>query len=446
MSATGETLWRDTIKVLENKLDKVAIQSWFSTTKVNSFDGINLVIQVQSPLALNFIKKNFQELIDKTIRTFTPEPIATSFIILEDTHPNKTTQHIDGYSDFPYQTPFNPRYTFETFVIGDRNRFAHAASVAVAERPAYQYNPFFVYGGVGLGKTHLMHAIGQRALEINPAARVVYITSETFVREFVTALQTHRVDEFRNKYRTVDILLIDDIQFISGKESTQEEFFHTFNSLHAERKQIVITSDRQPKDIPDLEDRLRSRFSGGLLTDIKPPEFETRVAILRRKARGEGLEIPEEALYFIASKIETNVRELEGALIRVIAYSSMMNQDIDEQLAEEALVDIVPAMAAKRPLTILDIQKVVCSHYHIKLEDMKGRSRQRDIAFPRQVAMWLSRELTGLSLPKIGNEFGGRDHTTVIHAYDKISRDAQNDQHLHQIIKHLEETLSTSTP
>ncbi len=318
----------------------------------------------------------------------------------------------------------NPKYTFDTFVIGSGNRFAHAASLAVAEAPAKAYNPFFIYGGVGLGKTHLMHAIGHYVLEHNPNAKVVYLSSEKFTNEFINSIRDNKAIDFRNKYRNVDVLLIDDIQFLAGKESTQEEFFHTFNTLHEESKQIVISSDRPPKEIPTLEDRLRSRFEWGLITDITPPDLETRIAILRKKAKADGLDIPNEVMLYIANQIDTNIRELEGALIRVVAYSSLVNEDMTPELAAAALKDIIPN-AKPRMISILDIQKAVGEHYNIRLEDFTAKKRTKSIAFPRQVAMYLSRELTDFSLPKIGEEFGGRDHTTVIHAHEKISSDVQ---------------------
>lgn len=436
MKEVGEALWTDIVSLLGKKLDPISMQTWFSTTSVHSFDGSRLVLQVSSAEVADHMKRTFQDEIARAASFLQPHPIEVAFTSVDKSRPVAPTSN-------PEPTPeirFNSKYTFDTFVIGDGNRLAHAASLAIAEKPAAEYNPFFLYGGVGLGKTHLMHAIGQRALAINPELRIFYITCETFVREYVSAVMTNSLEEFQRKYRHVDILLIDDIQFISGKDGTQEEFFHTFNELYSERKQIVITSDRPPRDIPVLAERLRSRFAGGLIYDIKPPEFETRVAILRKKARAEGLDIPDDALYLIASKVETNVRELEGALIRVIAFSSMMNRDIDETLTEEALQGLL-ASGAKRRLTTADVQKAVCAHYHVKLEDMLGRSRQKDISYPRQIAMYLARENTGLSLPKIGAQFGNRDHTTVLHACEKVARDLQSDQQLSMTLKRLRDDL-----
>ena len=333
-----------------------------------------------------------------------------------------------------------PKYTFDTFVIGSGNRFAHAASLAVAEAPAKAYNPLFIYGGVGLGKTHLMHAIGHYVLEHNPDAKVVYLSSEKFTNEFINSIRDNRPDDFRNKYRNVDILLIDDIQFLAGKESTQEEFFHTFNALHEENKQIVISSDRPPKEIPTLEDRLRSRFEWGLITDITPPDLETRIAILRKKAKAEGLDIPNEVMLYIANQIDTNIRELEGALIRVVAYSSLENKDINADLAAEALKNIIPT-AKPKVVTIKDIMRIVGEEYGVKMEDFLAKKRTKAIAFPRQIAMYLSRELTDNSLPKIGEEFGGRDHTTVLHAHEKISKLIEKDAQFQKQIQELEKKI-----
>ncbi|MCY0875446.1 MAG: chromosomal replication initiator protein DnaA [Firmicutes bacterium] len=437
MTDSGETLWADIVSILGKKLDPISMQTWFSTTSVHSFNGTKLVLQVPSNEAAEHMARTFHDEIARAASFLQPHPIEIAFTA------EIRARGVKLSAEEEVETPeirFNSKYTFDTFVIGDGNRLAHAASLAIAEKPAAEYNPFFLYGGVGLGKTHLMHAIGQRALAINPELRVFYITCETFVREYVSAVMTNSLEDFQRRYRHVDILLIDDIQFISGKDGTQEEFFHTFNELYSERKQIVITSDRPPRDIPVLAERLRSRFAGGLIYDIKPPEFETRVAILRKKARAEGLDIPEEALYLIASRVETNVRELEGALIRVMAFSSMMNRDINEDLTEEALQGLL-SNGAKRRLTATDVQKAVCAHYHVKLEDLLGRSRQKDISYPRQIAMYLARDITGLSLPKIGVEFGNRDHTTVLHAYDKVTREMQTDTQLALTLKRLRDDL-----
>ncbi len=443
MQSTGESLWPNVLQLLENQLGTIVFQTWLASTKAEYLSETQLIIKIQTEVALHYIQKNLYHTIDDAVKMIYHRPLEIKLTLApksENRNSNRntfTTQH-----DSVIKTAqFNPHFTFESFVIGDRNRLAHAASLAVSERPAQNYNPFFLYGGVGLGKTHLMHAIGQHALEINARSKIVYNTSETFVNEFVLALQMGSIENFRNKYRKVDILLIDDIQFIAGKEGTQEEFFHTFNALHSDHKQIVITSDRPPKDIQHLEDRLRSRFSGGLIIDIKPPEFETRVAILKKKAKREGIDISDNVMLYIANKIESNVRELEGALIRVIAYSSMMNKDIDLPLVQEAIAELVQESLAKS-LTIYDIQRAVCDRFHLKLEDLRSKSRQKDIVYPRQIAMYLARDLTDLSLPKIGKEFGGRDHTTVLHAINKIENEIQKNTNISKIINQLKERLS----
>ncbi len=330
----------------------------------------------------------------------------------------------------------NPKYKFDNFVIGNSNRFAHAASLAVAEVPAKVYNPFFMYGGVGLGKTHLMHAIGHTILKNNPKMRVLYISSEKFTNELINSIRDGNPESFRQKYRTIDVLLVDDIQFLSKKEHTQEEFFHTFNTLHEANKQIIISSDRPPKDIPTLEDRLRSRFEWGLITDIQPPDLETRIAILRKKALLENMEVPNDVMVFIASRIDNNIRELEGALIRVMAYASLTGYPVDMSLATEALKDLFPD-GKPRQINAKLIQEVVATHYKLKLDELLAKKRSRNVVVPRQIAMYLCREMTENSLPLIGELFGGRDHTTVIHAYDKISRERVEDNQLNQTIKDL---------
>ena len=313
----------------------------------------------------------------------------------------------------------NQKYTFETFVIGSSNRFAHAAAVAVAEAPAKAYNPLFIYGDSGLGKTHLLHAIGHYAQSLYDGARVRYVSSEEFTNDFINSIRDHKADSFRGRYRAIDILLVDDIQFLEGKEQTQEEFFHTFNTLHNANKQIVISSDRAPKQLITLEDRLRNRFEWGLITDVQPPELETRIAILRKKAIQEGLAAPPEVLEYIASRISTNIRELEGALIRVTAFASLNRQSVDLQLAEVVLKDLITSDSGPE-ITIATIMAKTAEYFGISIDDLCGSSRSRALVNARQIAMYLGRELTDLSLPKIGQQFGGRDHTTVMHAERKI--------------------------
>ena len=359
--------------------------------------------------------------------------LTTSTAITATTAPEiKTTNSVILEDSFS----LNPKYVFETFVTGNSNRFAHAAALAVAEAPAKVYNPFFMYGGVGLGKTHLMHAIGHRILEKNPNLRVLYISSEKFTNELINSIRDGNPESFRQKYRNIDVLLVDDIQFLSKKEHTQEEFFHTFNTLHNANKQIIISSDRPPREIQTLEDRLRSRFEWGLITDIQAPDLETRIAILRKKALLENLTVPNDVMLFIASRIDNNIRELEGALIRVMAYASLTNQVVTNELVSEALKDVFPHGKTKE-ITLELIQEIVSSYFKIKMEDLLAKKRTRNLAFPRQIAMYLSRELTDTSLPRIGELFGGRDHTTVIHAHDKIARERNEDNKLNNTIKEL---------
>lgn len=368
----------------------------------------------------------------------TTQSIQTSLIDEEIPQQNQKTM------DFKTQNPLiledslslNPKYVFETFVTGNSNRFAHAAALAVAESPAQVYNPFFMYGGVGLGKTHLMHAIGHRILKTHPNLRVLYISSEKFTNELINSIRDGNPESFRQKYRNIDVLLVDDIQFLSKKEHTQEEFFHTFNTLHEANKQIIISSDRPPREIQTLEDRLRSRFEWGLITDIQAPDLETRIAILRKKALLENLNVPNDVMVYIASRIDNNIRELEGALIRVMAYASLTNQVVNNELATEALKDVFPTSKTKQ-ITLELIQEIVSSYFKIKVEELLVKKRTRNLAFPRQIAMYLCRELTDTSLPRIGEMFGGRDHTTVIHAHDKISRERNEDMKLNNTIKEL---------
>jgi len=443
-------LWQQTLSVIQTKISKPSFDTWFKSTKVIRADGNRLTILAPNEFAREWLESKYSHLIRNTIFDLTGETRDIQFVIepeatemmMSKPSPQPAMRPRADIAEESYASMLNPKYTFDTFVIGAGNRFAHAASLAVAEQPAKAYNPLFIYGGVGLGKTHLMHAIGHYILEHNPRCRVLYLSSEKFTNEFINAIRDNRGEEFRLKYRNIDILLIDDIQFIAGKEQTQEEFFHTFNALHEAHKQIIISSDRQPKEIPTLEERLRSRFEWGLITDIQPPDLETRVAILRKKAKAENLDIPNEAIMYIANHINTNIRELEGALIRVIAYSSLVNEDITAHLAAQALKDIIPASRPKT-ITIQDIQQVVGEYFGMKIDDFKARKRTKAIAFPRQVAMYLSRELTDLSLPKIGEAFGGRDHTTVIHAHEKIAQTIESDHELYKIIQNLTEKIKT---
>ncbi|AND37645.1 chromosomal replication initiator protein DnaA [Cytobacillus oceanisediminis] len=440
-------LWNNALANIEKKISKPSFDTWLKSTKAHSLQGDTLIVKAPNEFARDWLEERYSQLISGILYDITGEELGVKFIIPQNQSeeevdfplPPKKKKPEEEQPELPL-TMLNPKYTFDTFVIGSGNRFAHAASLAVAEAPAKAYNPLFIYGGVGLGKTHLMHAIGHYVLDHNPSAKVVYLSSEKFTNEFINSIRDNKAGDFRDKYRNVDVLLIDDIQFLAGKEQTQEEFFHTFNTLHEESKQIIISSDRPPKEIPTLEDRLRSRFEWGLITDITPPDLETRIAILRKKAKAEGLDIPNEVMLYIANQIDSNIRELEGALIRVVAYSSLINKDINADLAAEALKDIIPSSKPK-VITIHEIQRVVGEHFNVKLEDFKAKKRTKSVAFPRQIAMYLSRELTDFSLPKIGEEFGGRDHTTVIHAHEKISKMLQADSQFEKQLKEINEML-----
>lgn len=447
MDSHTAQLWQQILSIIQTKLSKPSFDTWFKATQAIQLTQSSLTVSAPTTFAVEWLESRYTKLVAQVAFDVLGRSVTVKFVIEEPGREEELQQKPAAPAPAPVPNSvepnanmLNPKYTFDTFVIGSGNRFAHAASLAVAEAPAKAYNPLFLYGGVGLGKTHLMHAIGHYILQHNPSSRVVYISSEKFTNEFINSIRDNRGESFRNKYRNIDILLIDDIQFIAGKESTQEEFFHTFNALHEESKQIIISSDRPPKEIPTLEERLRSRFEWGLITDIQPPDLETRIAILRKKARAENLDVPNEAMMYIANQIDTNIRELEGALIRVVAYSSLTNQDVTAHLAAEALKDIIPS-SRPRIITIQDIQQRVGEYYNLRMEDFKARKRTKAIAFPRQVAMYLSRELTDYSLPKIGEAFGGRDHTTVIHAHEKISHSIKNDQELSKVVHSLTEKI-----
>ena len=435
-------LWQKTLQLVRNEITDVSYDTWIKAIEPISIRGDQLYLCVPNDFTKSILDSRYTSLISNAVKQVSSRSYFVTFVL---------TSEADKYMDKPEKANpeaseinslLNPKYTFSTFVIGNSNRFAHAASLAVAEAPAKAYNPLFIYRGVGLGKTHLMHAIGHYILSQNKKAKVLYVTSEKFTNELINSIQTNKNVEFRNRYRNVDVLLIDDIQFIAGKESTQEEFFHTFNSLHEANKQIIISSDRPPKEIPTLEDRLRSRFEWGLITDIQPPDLETRIAILKKKAELENLEVEDDVLAFIAKRIESNIRELEGALTRIMAYSSLTNSTLDVAVADEALKDIISNHQPKK-ITPELIQKVVADHYQLKVDEMKSKKRSRPIAYPRQIAMYLCREMTDLSLPKIGELFGGRDHTTVIHACDKVADDMKEDlqvkRTLNELIKRINE-------
>lgn len=417
-----EELWDETLHTIKEQLSRPSYDTWLKSTRPLALKNGVLLVEAPNEFARDWLETRYAELIEQVLENITSSPLEVKFTIstTEEADPQRTSRQRKSLSDEPSTSSYlNPKYTFETFVVGDSNRFSHAASLAVAEAPAKAYNPLFIYGDVGLGKTHIMQAIGHYIISHNKDLRVVYVSSETFTNELINSIRDDKTVDFRNKYRNIDILLVDDIQFLAGKERTQEEFFHTFNALHESNRQLVISSDRPPRDIPTLEERLRSRFEWGLITDIQRPDLETRIAILRKKASLERFNVPNEVIVFIANQIQSNIRELEGALTRVIAYGAMKNSPVTVELAQEALKEIL-ALTKPQPITIDLIQKKVASFYSINPKEMLSKKRTSNIAFPRQVAMYLTRELTDTSLPQIGEAFGGRDHSTVMHAYSRI--------------------------
>ncbi len=450
METELKELWEKTLNIIKGELTEVSFNTWIKSCEPLCISANTIKISVPNSFTQDILEKRYKDLVINSIEVACSKTYNLEFLIaseiqdaeeLEEKTKQPKKDNMTVVVNDEMSSTLNPKYTFNSFVIGNSNRFAHAASLAVAESPAKAYNPLFIYGGVGLGKTHLMHAIGHYILQNNPNAKVVYVSSEKFTNELINAIKDDKNEEFRTKYRSVDVLLIDDIQFIAGKERTQEEFFHTFNTLHEANKQIILSSDRPPKEIPTLEDRLRSRFEWGLIADIQAPDFETRMAILKKKADVEKLNVPNEVMVYIATKIKSNIRELEGALIRIVAYSSLTNREITVDLASEALKDII-SNKQNKSITIDLIQDVVATYFNLRVEDLKSQRRTRNVAYPRQIAMYLSRKLTDMSLPKIGEEFGGRDHTTVIHAYEKISESLNRDESLEHTLNDITKKLT----
>ncbi|NLT20167.1 MAG: chromosomal replication initiator protein DnaA [Syntrophomonadaceae bacterium] len=414
--------WKKVLQLIRDEIGDTSYEIWFSQVKYNTMRNNKVFITVPNTLTREWIESRYLETMQNQMRSLTVQDVS---LVL-------TTEPVtEKEGSFP---SLNPRYSFDTFVVGNSNRFAHAACYAVGESPSRAYNPLFIYGGVGLGKTHLMHAIGHHILTQENSSRVMYVSSEQFTNELISSIRDDKTAAFRNKYRNIDVLLIDDIQFLAGKERTQEEFFHTFNTLYEANKQLVISSDRPPRNIPTLEDRLRSRFEWGLITDIQPPDLETRIAILRKKAQTDGLNIPYDILDYIANYIESNIRELEGALIRLVAFATITNKPLNMDTAAEALKDILPPPGPTK-ITIEMIQKEVCSYYNVETSELISKKRHKQIVLPRQVAMYLCRSLTDASFPQIGDQFGGRDHTTVIHSVEKMEREIQTDLELAAVIE-----------
>ena len=420
-------IWNRVMLSLREEIGATSYEIWFPQVKFNTFRNDKIYISVPNNLNREWIESRYLDNIQQKFRDLTNQNIS---VVL--------TTGVEKEGVF---TLLNPKYTFDTFVVGNSNRFAHAACYAVGESPSRAYNPLFIYGGVGLGKTHLMQAIAHHILKKNPSYSVTYVSSEQFTNELISSIKDDNTSGFRNKYRNIDVLLIDDIQFLAGKERTQEEFFHTFNTLYESNKQLVISSDRPPRNIPTLEDRLRSRFEWGLITDIQAPDLETRIAILRKKAVTEGWKLPNNVITYIADLINSNIRELEGALIRVIAYASLTNQEITMELANEVLKDVVSTQQTQK-ITIPLIQQIVADYFQISTDDLKSKRRTQNITLPRQIAMYLCRELTDASLPKIGDEFGGKDHTTVIHACNRVKEFMTSEPKTNQTIRELVQKIN----
>jgi len=463
MSVTGTAVapnpWIRILDALEKKINRHSYDTWLKPTRYSHASGKVIYVRVPTP-EFRHIEEKYADLIQEALDNLNLEFQDVKFVTPEDDPAATPVRHDGGLSaataaaqahasaaaaahqarfDWDGAAQLNPRYTFDAFVIGAGNQFAHAASLAVAERPSKAYNPLFIYGGVGMGKTHLMQAIGHEIKRRQPQMAICYLSSEKFTNEMINSLRYDKMTSFRDKFRNVDVLLIDDIQFLAQKERTQEEFFHTFNALHESMKQIVIASDRPPKELAEIEDRLRSRFEWGLIADIQPPDLETKVAILQKKAEQERVTLPTDVALYVASNIRSNVRELEGALIRLIAHSSLIGAEITLPYTQQVLKNFIDSQARK--VTIEAIQKSVAEQFGLKLVEIKAKNNSRAIVYPRQIAMYLAKQLTEASLPEIGRQFGGKHHTTVLHSVEKIDESRKSDKDLNRLLNKLTETL-----
>lgn len=422
-------IWNQVLEKVQERVDKQSYDTWFEPVVFISYIEDTIHLQVPNDKFKTWMEKKYNVLINETLRELGYSSLKINIFHREkDPEPEIQPEKKD-------ETVYNPKYTFDTFVVGHSNQFAHAAAKAVAEAPSKVYNPLFIYGGVGLGKTHLLHAIACHIKEHNKKQRIMYISSETFVNDLISSIRHENTKPFRERYRNNDILLVDDIQFLAGKERTQEEFFHTFNALYNAQKQIILSSDRPPREIPTLEERLTSRFEMGLLADIQPPEFETKLAILSRKAELEGVTLQDDVSQFIASRVKSNIRELEGCLVRIIAYSSLTAKPITLEFVKEVLKDIW--RDEEKPVTAEEIMKTVSDYYKIKVKDLKAKDNRREIALPRQIAIYLTKKLTTLSLPEIGRRFGGKHHSTIIHSINKIEQMRKEETNFNNIINNL---------
>ena len=435
------SIWDQILSRVETKVNRHSFYTWFKPTAFVADGGNSITVRVPNPLFMNWLTKHYSGVLAEALAEVRRSGASLVFVaegaplpppLPEEPLPPTGEPDPMTVSLSPAASGLNPRYTFDAFIVGPSNQFAHAACRAVAEAPSRSYNPLFIYGGVGLGKTHLMHAVGQYVLHHDPTLKLTYISSERFMNEMINALRYDRILDFRERYRSVDVLLVDDIQFVSGKEGTQTEFFHTFNALYDAQKQIVLSSDHPPHEIPALEERLRSRFEWGLIADIQPPDIETRVAILKRKAEAEAVPLPDGVAMYIAGRIKSNIRELEGSLIRLIAYASLTGREITLELTQEVLKHVIDQ--DDKAVTIETIQRFVSDYYQLKIGDLKSRNNSKSVAMPRQVAMYLCKALTHASLPEIGRSFGGEHHSTVIHSLRKVEEMRKRDEDFNSLI------------
>ncbi len=442
---TGSNIWDELLARIETKVNRHSFYTWFKPSAFLADDGVNIRVRVPNALFRDWLTKHYATVLEEALSEVDRQGSTIAFVTDDMAVPLPPLPGDDVASDTvedtdaPAEDGLGPRYSFDTFIVGPSNQFAHAACRAVAEAPSRSYNPLFIYGGVGLGKTHLMHAIGHYVLNHLKQLKLTYISSERFMNEMINAVRYDRVLDFRERYRSVDVLLVDDVQFLAGKEGTQTEFFHTFNSLYDSQKQIVISSDCPPHEIPALEERLRSRFEWGLIADIQPPDLETKVAILKKKAETEGIPLPDNVAIYIAGKIKSNIRELEGSLIRLIAYASLTGREISLQLAQDVLRNVL--QHDEKAVTIEIIQKHISDYYQLKLGDLKSRNNSKSIAMPRQIAMYLCKTLTNASLPEIGRSFGGKHHSTVIHSIRKIEDLRKRDGDFNTLINNFLESF-----
>ncbi len=444
-------LWDEVIKIIKESISKQNFETWIKPIRLKSIEQEDILLSAPNRFFCEWLEENHLSLIKDAIHSKTGKLYNIKFVIDNEKTPQNpgslknesphTEQQVESKPAKKKIHPtLNVNYSFERFVVGPSNQFAHAAAFAVAEQPAKNYNPLFIYGGVGLGKTHLINSIGLKTLSIYPTMNVVYASAEVFMNDLINSIRFDKMQNFREKFRNIDCLLIDDIQFIAGKERTQEEFFHTFNTLHDAGKQIVVTSDRFPKDIPNLESRLRSRFEWGLIADIQPPEIETRIAILEKKAAENNVTLPENVAFFLASQCESNIRELEGYLIRVLAYASLTKRVIDIGLAKEVLMHLVHSNGDKE-ITLEDIVKLTCSEFGSTVSEIKSHKKNKSLVEARQVIMFLAREMTNLSFPDIGEKMGGRDHSTVIYSYKKVKKRLQTDKKFNEMVEKIQNGL-----